>query len=108
VHLLVNGDSLPAPLDLKAGVAHRFRLVNIGVAFQFPFAIYRDSALVEWRRLARDGAELPAAQSLTEPSTAMIDVGETRDFELVPAPGDYRLVVGPPNAPLWSQLLRVR
>jgi hypothetical protein len=38
----------------------------------------------------------------------MIDVGETRDFELVPAPGDYRLVVGPPNAPLWSQLLRVR
>jgi FtsP/CotA-like multicopper oxidase with cupredoxin domain len=108
VHLLVNGDSLPAPLDLKAGVAHRFRLVNIGVAFQFPFAVYRDSSLVEWRRLARDGAELPAAQSLTEPSTAMIDVGETRDFELVPAPGDYRLVVGPPNAPLWSQLLRVR
>ncbi len=49
IHLLVNGDSLPAPLELSAGVPHRFRLVNIGVAAAFPFAIYRDTTLVEWR-----------------------------------------------------------
>lgn len=108
VHLLVNGDSLPPSLALKAGVAHRLRLVNIGVAIQYRFSIYRDSSLVEWRRLARDGAELPPAMAIREASTELLDVGETRDFEFVPARGDYRIIVGPPEAPQWSQVLRVR
>jgi FtsP/CotA-like multicopper oxidase with cupredoxin domain len=107
-HLLVNGDSLPAPLELKARVPHRFRFVNIGVAAAFPFAIYRDSSLVEWRRLARDGADLPPAQALTEPSVEWLDVGETRDFEFIPSPGAYRVVVGDPGKPEWAQQLRVR
>jgi len=108
VHLLVNGDSLPPPLELKAGVAHRFRFVNIGVAISFPFAVYRDSSLVEWRRLARDGADLPPALAIREASTELVDVGETRDVEFIPARGEYRLIVGPPDAPKWSQVLRVR
>ncbi len=94
------------PLELAAGVAHRFRFVNIGVADESSFAIYRDSTLVEWRRLARDGAELPPAQSLTEPSVELIDVGETRDVEFVPSPGTYRLVVGDPAKPAWEQVLQ--
>ncbi len=106
IHLLVNGDSLAAPLALSAGVPHRFRFVNIGVAAAFPFAIYRDSSLVEWRRLARDGADLPATQALTEPSVEWVDVGETRDVEFVPLPGTYRLVVGNPGKPAWAQVLR--
>ena len=105
-HLLVNGDSLPAPLTLTAGVTHRFRLVNIGVAAAFPFAIYRDSSLVEWRALARDGADLPPSQALTGPSQTLVDVGETRDVEFIPAPGEYRLVVGDPAKPEWAQVLQ--
>jgi FtsP/CotA-like multicopper oxidase with cupredoxin domain len=107
-HLVVNGDSLPPPLELAAGVAHRFRFVNIGAAAQFPFSIYRDSSLVEWRMLARDGADLPPAQALTVPSVEPVDVGETRDVEFVPEPGEYRLVVGDLQKPAWTQLLRVR
>jgi FtsP/CotA-like multicopper oxidase with cupredoxin domain len=105
-HLLVNGDSLVAPLELSAGVPHRFRFVNIGVAAAFPFAIYRDTSLLQWRKLARDGADLPPAQALTGPSLEWLDVGETRDVEFVPGPGEYRLVVGDPAKPEWAQVLR--
>jgi len=104
-HLLVNGDSLPAPLHLAAGVPHRFRFVNMGAALPWSFAVYRDTSLVEWRMLARDGAALPPAQSLTVPSVERVDVGETRDVEFVPAPGSYRLVVGNPKQPAWVQVL---
>jgi manganese oxidase len=108
VHLMVNGDSLAKPLHLAAGVPHRFRFVNIGAAGKRPFAVYRDTSLVEWRMRARDGAELPSAQALTRPSVDVVDVGETRDVELVPAPGTYRLVVGDPKEPDWVQVLLAR
>ncbi len=108
VHLLVNGDSLPRPLALQAGVAHRLRLVNIGAAGQFPFALYRDSSLVEWRRVARDGADLPAALAGTVPAREWLDVGETRDVEFRAGPGDYQLVIGDPAKPLWARAVLVR
>lgn len=108
IHLLVNGDSLPPPLVLQARVAHRFRFVNIGAAARFPFALYRDSSLVQWRRLARDGAELAAAMRRTTPAREWVDVGETRDVEFMPEPGEYRLVIGNPAQPLWARAVRVR
>ncbi len=108
VHLLVNGDSLPPPLELAAGVAQRLRFVNIGVAARWRFSIYRDTALVQWRRLARDGADLPPTQAVTAPAVERVDAGETRDVEFTPSRGDYRLVVGDPAKPKWVQLLRVR
>jgi len=108
VHLLVNGDSLPPPLELAAGVRHRLRFVNIGAAGRWRFSIYRDTALAEWRRLARDGTDLPPALAVTTAAVERIDVGETRDVEFAPSRGDYRLVVGNPAKPKWVQLLRVR
>lgn len=108
IHLLVNGDSLPPPLELQAGVAHRLRFVNIGPAGQFPFSLFRDSTMVEWRRLARDGADLPPALARTVPAREWIDVGETRDVEFRAEPGDYRLVIGNPAKPLWARAVRVR
>jgi FtsP/CotA-like multicopper oxidase with cupredoxin domain len=107
-HLVVNGDSLPPPLPLAAGVVHRFRFVNIGAGGRFRFSIYRDTSLVEWRRVARDGADLPPAQALTASSVERVDVGETRDVEFVPEPGEYRIVVGNPREPAWTQVLRAR
>ncbi len=108
IHLLVNGDSLPPPLELQARVAHRFRFVNIGAAGHFPFSLYRDSTMVEWRRLARDGADLPPALARTAPAREWLDVGETRDVEFRADSGDYRLVIGNPAKPLWARAVRVR
>lgn len=108
IHLLVNGDSLPPPLELQAGVAHRLRFVNIGPAGQFPFSLYRDSTMVEWRRLARDGADLPPTLARAAPAREWVDVGETRDVEFRAEPGDYRLVIGNPAKPLWARAVRVR
>jgi len=108
IPLVVNGESTPAPLTLAAGVPHRFRFVNIGVAGRFPFSILRDSTLVTWRRLAKDGADLPPSQARTGPARQMIEVGETFDAEFTAAPGEYRLVAGPPARPLWQQRLDVR
>ena len=107
-HLLVNGDSLPGPLVLAAGVAHRLRFVNIGPAGLIRFAILRDTALVSWRRLAKDGADLPPHQAIRSPSAQPIAVGETYDFEFTPAPGRYHLVAEIREKPLWTRGLVVR
>jgi FtsP/CotA-like multicopper oxidase with cupredoxin domain len=106
--VIVNGDSLPPPLVLKAGVPHRLRFVNIGLALPVGFSIYRDSALVRWRRLAKDGADLPASQAVMVAASQAVQVGETYDFEFTPEPGEYRLAEGIPTKPFAVQRLIVK
>ncbi|HEX7024816.1 MAG TPA: multicopper oxidase domain-containing protein [Gemmatimonadales bacterium] len=117
--VLVNGDSSESrPLELAAGVPHRFRLINIGAAGQVRYALRRDTSLVAWRWLAKDGADLPPALQLLQPATQAISVGETYDFEFTPAaPGVYQLTavtVLPPGGVTigsrtgWRQRLVVR
>jgi FtsP/CotA-like multicopper oxidase with cupredoxin domain len=93
--IVVNGDSAPPPLTLAAGVTHRFRLVNIGSAGRLGFKLERAGASVTWRRVAKDGADLPPAQVREHAAQERLDVGETMDVVLAaPAPGSYRLTVG--------------
>ena len=107
-HLLINGDSLPGPLELHAGIAHRMRFINIGAGNRPPFSIRHDTALVTWRALAKDGADLPRSQATSRSAVQVIDVGETYDFEWIPTPGDYRLVVGPVGQPIRQRRIVVR
>jgi manganese oxidase len=116
-NLLINGDSSVSPTrELAAGVLHRFRFINIGAAGIVRFSLSRDTALAEWRRRAKDGADLPEALRQMQPAAQVVAVGETYDFEfLPPAPGTYRLravSVVPPGltspARPWSQQLIVR
>jgi hypothetical protein len=51
----------------------------------------RDTTLLTWRALAKDGSELPAARQLARPARQQISIGETYDFEFTPAVGLYRL-----------------
>ena len=45
-----------------------------------------------WRPIAKDGADLPAAQAVPRPAQQIVAVGETYDFEFAPsAPGDMQL-----------------
>lgn len=93
--ILVNGDSLPRPLELAFGVTHRLRLVNIGAAGKLRFAIEQSGQSVTWRRVAKDGADLPAAQVLEHAAAEQVDVGETYDVLFRPErSGEYRLTVG--------------
>ena len=106
---LINGDSLPAPLRLRAGVAHRFRFINIGPAGRFRFFLMRDSSIVTWRRIAKDGADLPASQRTVGPAVQALDVGETADELVLPSRGEYRLVAAKdPKAPYYVQRVIVR
>jgi FtsP/CotA-like multicopper oxidase with cupredoxin domain len=106
---LINGDSLPPPMHLKAGVTHRFRFVNIGPADRMNFRIFRDTTLITWRLVARDGADLPPQQISTTPARYGFDVGETFDTEIVFEPGEYRLVAARnPRFPFYTRRLIVR
>jgi FtsP/CotA-like multicopper oxidase with cupredoxin domain len=105
--VLINGDSLPGPLALKSGVSHRFRFINIGLALPVGFGIYQDSSQVRWRRVAKDGADLPAHQAVEVAAVQAVQVGETYDFEWTPERGEYQLRAGPPGKPFWTQQLIV-
>jgi hypothetical protein len=52
-----------------------------------------------WERWPARGGQ-PARQS--------VDAGETWDFEFLPEPGEYRLVLGNPAKPILVQQLVVR
>lgn len=93
-NLVVNGDSAPSPVEMKLGVIHRLRLINIGVAGGVRFSILKDTVLMRWRAIAKDGADLSEAQSTERPATQLLAVGETFDFLFdPPEAGTYALAV---------------
>jgi FtsP/CotA-like multicopper oxidase with cupredoxin domain len=108
--VVVNGDSTAKPLMVQVGVEQRFRLVNIGAAVKIRFAIYRDTSLVTWRALAKDGADLPLSQATVRPAKQGVQVGETFDFTWKPDAGQYRLVASWPGntKPVFQQSLVVK
>ena len=98
MRIVINGDSVSAPLEIAAGTPQRFRFINIGPADRLVFAIRRDTSVVVWRPLAKDGADLPPGTTKVGPATRRLAVGEMFDAEFIaPAPGEYRLTVGPPK-----------
>ena len=105
--VLINGDSMPPPLELAAGRAHRFRFVNISPAAVQTIQLWRDTTQLEWRRLAVDGADLAPSQATVVPARHRIAVGQTADFEVRLAPGRYRLTwrTAPRLPPVEQQLV---
>jgi FtsP/CotA-like multicopper oxidase with cupredoxin domain len=93
--VLVNGRASPVPIIVHAGVPQRFRLINM--TMRRPGSrveLWRDSSLLTWRPLAKDGADLPAAWQVAQPARASISIGETMDYELVAVlGGEWRLEV---------------
>ena len=89
----LNGSMTPAPIEMKSGMRYRLRILNLHTFRpSMRFEVRRDSALVTWRALAKDGADLPAALATERRATQQLGNGETYDFELVPAaPGDLRI-----------------
>ena len=81
---LINGTPEARPLALQAGVKYRFRLINITTDNQAMQVSLQDArGPVDWRIIAKDGAELPAASIQPSKARLNVTVGETYDVEFV-------------------------
>jgi FtsP/CotA-like multicopper oxidase with cupredoxin domain len=78
----LNGLSSPEPILMRAGVPHRLRLINIT-----PNNVGLTASLmnrfdpVQWKLLAKDGAEVAGTQMALRLARQLVSVGETYDFE---------------------------
>ena len=90
----INGRLTPDTLRLKVGKAYRLRLIQIVPDWTAWIALLQGDTPVQWRALAKDGAELPRSAQTMRRAALLAGPGETMDFEYVPAaPGPLRLEV---------------
>ena len=103
--LLMNGSAQPSALQLKTNTKYRFRLINIApdnVAMRA--ALLRSGIPVEWRIIAKDGADLPPEASTMTKAELGITVGETYDFEYEAiTPEELALEVYLPGRKIWTR-----
>jgi hypothetical protein len=79
----VNGATTVTPIELRAGVPHRLRLINISPTETRAVELLAGTAPASWRPVAKDGADLPAARAVAQTARRTIYAGETYDFELL-------------------------
>jgi FtsP/CotA-like multicopper oxidase with cupredoxin domain len=93
--VLLNGSLTPAPREMRAGERYRLRFINVHTYRpSMRMRAIRDSTLLTWRALAKDGMDLPPDQATVGPSVIQMGNGETYDFEFVPTTaGDIRIEV---------------
>ena len=92
--LEVNRSTNPLPMTLKVGTKYRFRLIDISPNDIAIVSLRGDAGPVQWRAVAKDGADLPPVQATARAASQQIAVGETYDFEYQPAaPAELRLEV---------------
>ncbi len=100
--LLVNGSPQPLPLQLKTGTKYRIRLINIAPDNVAMRVSLRQSGIpVQWRIIAKDGADLSPALVTMRTAESGITVGETFDIEYeTPTPQELALEVYLPGPKL--------
>jgi FtsP/CotA-like multicopper oxidase with cupredoxin domain len=102
----INGSLDPPTVPLRVGRTYRLRLADIA-AFRMALNIrlVRDSTVLAWRPIAKDGFTLPAAQAVVRPSFVNLPSGETADFEFVPdRPGEVVLEFRAGGPPLQARV----
>jgi len=83
--VLLNGKLVADTIDVPVGKPTRLRLINIRTENLTNFALEQNGTPVQWRPIAKDGADLPAHQSLARPALLTSGPGEINDFEIAPA-----------------------
>lgn len=93
--VLLNGTNKPAAREWRVGQRYRLRFVDIHTARPSMSArLLRDSTVLSWRAVAKDGMDLPADQATVRPAQQLMGNGETYDFEFTPTePGNIRLTM---------------
>lgn len=111
---LFNGQSKPQPIELRAGVTTRLRLINIRSDLGMLVSLMDGDHPAMWRVVAKDGFTRPVSQAQRRPSIVAIGSGETYDVEVTPQSGSlalaYRLAapVPPPLAQRMVVPVQVR
>jgi len=120
--LEINGEPNPDTVVLRLGRPARLRIINVSWTNPVPLVSItersdssltqlRDTSLVVWTPVAKDGRDLPAAARMPEPARQRVSIGETYDFELTPTRrGTMRFEVranGPPHRLFIRVPLRV-
>ena len=90
--VFVNGKKLPDTLNMKKGTSYHFRIVNITAGWaDIEASIMLNGKPVNWKPLAKDGADLPSYQQIIRPALNQpVSVGQTLDFGFTPdKAGEY-------------------
>jgi FtsP/CotA-like multicopper oxidase with cupredoxin domain len=104
----INGKARPDTLVLRSGVSYRLRLIHIIPDWTARIALLNGDSVVQWRALAKDGAELPPQLQSMRRAEFIAGPGETMDFEYRPtAPGMLRLMVAQRTG-IWKVELPIR
>jgi FtsP/CotA-like multicopper oxidase with cupredoxin domain len=109
--VLLNGSSAPAPREMRAGEHYRLRFINVHTFRpNLYMRLRRESALLRWRGVAKDGMDLPPEQRVEGPAEIQIGTGETYDFDFVPADaGDIHLDIASARGDVVASMpIRVR
>lgn len=82
---LLNGRVEPDTIELRAGTSYRFRLINIRSDYLLDIGLFDGDTPVDWRIVAKDGADLPSHQLRTSEAKAdHFSPGEIMDVEFTP------------------------
>ena len=82
--LLLNGSASPLAQQWRTGQTYRLRFVNISANNTVKIMLAQKGLPVEWKAIAKDGADLPEAQAVSGPAAFVIAPGETYDFQVRP------------------------
>jgi FtsP/CotA-like multicopper oxidase with cupredoxin domain len=82
--LLLNGTTMPAPLEFRAGARYRLRFIDILANNSIVIKAAQDGKPIEWIPISKDGADLASTQSVATLASFTIAPGETYDFTFTP------------------------
>ena len=90
--VFINGKKQPDTLYMKKGESYHLRIINITAGWaDIETSIMHNAKPVNWKSLAKDGADLPSYQQIIKPASRQsVSVGQTLDFGFIPEEsGDY-------------------
>jgi FtsP/CotA-like multicopper oxidase with cupredoxin domain len=114
----INGRADPDTIVLAVGRPARFRFMSLAIFNpnatvsltarpDSSFQNLRDTMIVRWRSVAKDGADLPLAARVERPARQIVSMGETYDFVYTPTRrGSLRVEVraAAPNGVLFVRV----
>jgi FtsP/CotA-like multicopper oxidase with cupredoxin domain len=93
-HITVNGSETFPSMSMERGVSYRVRIVNMAPNLAGTILLGTKEHPLQWREIAKDGADVPARLDKTIDARLDIASGETYDFEVQPqSDGDIPITV---------------